>query len=197
MPLSPKAYLLLETLARERPRAMSKSELQEILWPDTFVVEANLANLVAELREAMGEKGHRDGYLRTVHGFGYAFSEEAVEVSGEREAVPAPVCLVRDGHAFPLGEGENVIGRDPDVAVLVDDSTVSRRHAVVVVQGGGASLRDLGSKNGTSVNGHTLDGDARDLRQGDSILLGSVLLTVRIGPAPQTATMTESGAAAR
>ena len=43
-------------------------------------MEANLANLVAELREGMGEKGHRDGALRTVHGFGYAFSAGGVRL---------------------------------------------------------------------------------------------------------------------
>jgi DNA-binding winged helix-turn-helix (wHTH) protein len=45
--LSPKAYQLLEILVAERPKALSKLELQERLWPDTFVVEKNLVNLVA------------------------------------------------------------------------------------------------------------------------------------------------------
>ncbi len=108
VPLSPKAFALLEILVRNRPRAMAKSELQETLWPDTFVVEANLANLVAELREGMGEKGHRDGCLRTVHGFGYAFSVDAAADSGARPGVVSPFTLVRDGRPVPLAPGENV-----------------------------------------------------------------------------------------
>ena len=44
--LSPKAFDLLCILASHRPKALSKSELQERLWPGTFVVEKNLANLV-------------------------------------------------------------------------------------------------------------------------------------------------------
>lgn len=180
VPLSPKAFTLLSILLQDRPRAMAKSELQEKLWPDTFVVEANLANLVAELREGMGEKGHRDGFLRTVHGFGYAFSGEAVDGPAPGAAVPAEgaVALVRDGRTILLGPGETVIGRGPHAAVLVDDTTVSRRHARVTVHGGEAVLEDLGSKNGTTVNGKAIDGKCV-LRHGDAVLLGSVLFTVR------------------
>ncbi len=161
---------------------MAKPELQETLWPDTFVVEANLANLVAELREAIGEKGHRDGFLRTVHGFGYAFSGEVTEESGVRAGVVSAVALVRDGHAFPLASGENVIGRDPDAAVFVDDATVSRRHARLTVRGAEAVLEDLGSKNGTTVNGRPPAGPLA-LRHGDAVLVGSVLFSVRVATA--------------
>jgi hypothetical protein len=46
--LSPKAFDLLAILVLNRPKALSKSELQEHLWPNTFVVEKNLSNLVSE-----------------------------------------------------------------------------------------------------------------------------------------------------
>ena len=48
--LSPKAFDLLSMLVSNRPKALSKSDLQERLWPGTFVVEKNLANLVGEIR---------------------------------------------------------------------------------------------------------------------------------------------------
>ena len=48
--ISPKAFHLLEVLVSSRPRVWSKRELQDLLWPDTTVVEANLPNLVAEVR---------------------------------------------------------------------------------------------------------------------------------------------------
>lgn len=194
--LSPKAFALLEILVKNRPRAMAKSELQEALWPDTFVVEANLANLVAELRDAMGEKGHRDGYLRTVHGFGYAFSGDATEESGVRAGLASAVSLLRDGRQLPLAHGENVLGRDPDCTVFVDDATVSRRHARVTVRGSEAFLEDLGSKNGTTVNGRPPDGSC-PLRHGDAVLVGSVLFTVRIAAPPgETSTLREAPASA-
>jgi len=190
VPLSPKAWALLDILVRSRPRAMSKAELQETLWPDTFVVEANLANLVAELREAMGEKGHRDGFLRTVHGFGYAFSGETSEAAGAR--APSAVTLVRDGRPLSLAPGENVLGRDPEAAVFVDDSTVSRRHARITVRGREAVLEDLGSKNGTTVNGQPPAGPVA-LRHGDALLLGGILFTVRVAAAGETATLGPNG----
>ena len=77
--LSPKAYELLWVLVEMRPRAIAKSELHEKLWPSTFVSEATLASLVAELREALGERGRDARFIRTVHGFGYAFSADAHE----------------------------------------------------------------------------------------------------------------------
>jgi DNA-binding winged helix-turn-helix (wHTH) protein len=193
VPLSPKAWALLDILVRNRPRAMAKSELQEMLWPDTFVVEANLANLVAEMREAMGEKGHRDGFLRTVHGFGYAFTGEVSEAAVARSSAPSAVSLVRDGRATPLASGENVLGRDPEAAVFVDDSTVSRRHARITVNGAEAVLEDLGSKNGTTVNGKPPAGSVA-LRHGDAVLVGAVLFTVRLATASgETATIGPDG----
>ena len=53
--LSPKAFDLLSILVSHRPKALSKSDLQERLWPGTFVVEKNLANLVSEIRDAIGD----------------------------------------------------------------------------------------------------------------------------------------------
>ena len=55
VPLSPKAFDLLSILVAERPKAISKSDLLERLWPATFVVEKNLANLVSEIRDALGD----------------------------------------------------------------------------------------------------------------------------------------------
>ena len=191
VPLSPKAFRLLELLLEKRPKALSKDELKDALWPDTFVVETNLANLAAEVREAIGEKGERDGRLRTVHGFGYAFSGEVVEESPGRMSAARSLCAFeRDGHRLPLREGENVLGRDPAVDVVLDDDTVSRRHARVVVTAGTAALTDLGSKNGTYLQGRRVEGTAA-LKDRDEILVGSVLL-VFSAPDPDRPTATRT-----
>ena len=55
VPLSPKAFDLLTILIAERPKALAKSDLLDRLWPGTFVVEKNLANLVGEIRHAIGD----------------------------------------------------------------------------------------------------------------------------------------------
>src|SRR5262245_8500314 len=72
--LSAKADELLYLLIAARPRALSKSEMLAQLWPDTFVVEGNLSNLIAEVRTAIGDNAREPLFIRTVHGFGYAFS---------------------------------------------------------------------------------------------------------------------------
>jgi DNA-binding winged helix-turn-helix (wHTH) protein len=76
--LEPKAFELLSALVLERPKALSKADLQERLWPGTFVAEANLSNLVAEIRAALGDPARAPKFVRTAHGFGYAFCGEAV-----------------------------------------------------------------------------------------------------------------------
>jgi Tol biopolymer transport system component/DNA-binding winged helix-turn-helix (wHTH) protein len=86
--LEPKAFDLLAALVLDRPKALSKADLQERLWPGTFVSEANLSNLVAEVRAALGDPARAPRFIRTVHGFGYAFSGEATEVNGSDVAPP-------------------------------------------------------------------------------------------------------------
>ena len=81
--LSPKARELLEILAVGRPRAFTKAELQERLWPGTFVVEKNLANLVGEIREALGDNASDQRFIRTVPRYGYAFRDSTSEVPAD------------------------------------------------------------------------------------------------------------------
>ena len=75
--VSPKAFHLLEVLVSSRPRVWSKRELQDLLWPDTTVLEANLPNLVAEVRAALEDNPQQPRYVRTVHRYGYGFVDPA------------------------------------------------------------------------------------------------------------------------
>src|SRR5687767_13724910 len=72
--ISPKGYQLLALLLDARPKALSKHNLHEALWPDTYVVEANLSNLIGEIRTALGDSARQPQIIRTLHGFGYAFA---------------------------------------------------------------------------------------------------------------------------
>jgi len=82
--LSPKAFQLLLRLVEERPKAISKHDLHQRLWPATFVTEANLATLIAEIRSALRDDAREPRFMRTVYGFGYAFSGEVEEVDAEQ-----------------------------------------------------------------------------------------------------------------
>jgi DNA-binding winged helix-turn-helix (wHTH) protein len=179
--LAPKAFELLTSLVLDRPRVLSKAALQERLWPHTFVAEANLSNLIAEIREALGDRGRTPEWIRTAHRVGYAFCGEAVTLAGAHEMAPGqPSCWIEWGdRRFPLSNGEHIIGRDPDVEVRLDASTVSRRHAKLVVTVEGTMLEDFGSKNGTRRGGTRVTSPVQ-LVDGDTIHIGSLLITFHV-----------------
>jgi DNA-binding winged helix-turn-helix (wHTH) protein len=188
--LSTKAFDLLRLLIDARPRVLSKGELQEALWPSTFVSEANLFTLVSEIRTALDDDARHSRFVRTVHNVGYAFSGEAVDVSGETQAsVPRAACvLMWESRRFPLAEGEHVIGRDLDITVTLESTTVSRRHARLRVTTSAVTIEDLDSKNGTFLNDARVTGEV-NVADGDRIRVGSLLTTFRrVGPSSSTDT---------
>ncbi len=89
-----------------------------------------------------------------------------------------------------LPPGESVIGRSRNCAVQIAETTVSRQHAIFVVAPGKVQLRDLGSSNGTFVNGQRVDGEI-PLADGDRVVVGEAELVLRmlapLGPAEATA----------
>jgi len=177
--LSPKAFEMLKILVSERPRAISKAELLERIWPGTFVTDDSLAKIVTQARAAIGDDATMPTLLRTIHAFGYAFSGVAA-AGGEPapRSARASVWLVVEGRAVMLVEGENIVGRDPAGRVALDSVRVSRRHARVTVTGAAAVLDDLGSRNGTSVNGARLSKPVV-LADGDQITVGGFTLAFR------------------
>ena len=195
--LSPKAFELLAVLLANNTRALSKAELQERLWPSTFVEETNLAGLVAEIRKALGDSAANPSYVRTVYGFGYRFVGE-VTVDTRAARPPSPrgkPCVVMDNREIGLMEGVNIIGRETGTTIQIDSPGVSRHHARILVTQGEATIEDLGSKNGTQVNGTRLTQPAR-LADGDHIGLGSIRLTFRAeSQAGATETEPSEGAA--
>ena len=185
VPLSPKAFELLSRLVANRPKAMAKSDLLEQLWPNTFVVEKNLANLIGEIRGALGEDSSDPRFIRTVHRFGYAFRETSMP--GPERLAPhideGSFLLKWANGRMRLGEGEHVLGRDPDVAVFLDHPGVSRRHALIRIARDRAEIEDIGSKNGTFVGDDLLKG-TKPLTNGDIIRVGSVELTFSVLQTP-------------
>jgi pSer/pThr/pTyr-binding forkhead associated (FHA) protein len=82
-----------------------------------------------------------------------------------------------------------VIGRDDSLSVCLASASVSRRHALLTLLRGEATLQDLGSKHGTWLNGRRLQEQAQPLGDGDEIRAGSVRLRVSVlRPLDSTAT---------
>ncbi len=175
--VEPRALRLLELLIAARPRALSKVELNEALWPRTFVTGRSLARLAADLRKALDDRGKEPKFIRTVHRFGYAFCAPALPPA--RTSGPPPVFrLFWADREVALQEGENILGRERDAVAWIDVYSVSRRHARIVVSGDRATLEDLGSKNGTFLKGEAVAQPAA-LSDGDRFRLGTAELTIR------------------
>ncbi|HXB55462.1 MAG TPA: FHA domain-containing protein [Vicinamibacteria bacterium] len=174
--LEPKAFELLELLLARRPEAVSKTEIHGRLWPDTFVSESSLTGLVAQVRKALADDRRQERFLRTIHGFGYAFSGK-IAAGAEREPPPA-ARLIWEESVFVLKPGDNVLGRSEEASVRIDAPGVSRRHARIVVTEDRSTIEDLASKNGTFLCERRLDGPT-PLRDGDVLRLGRQLLVFR------------------
>jgi DNA-binding winged helix-turn-helix (wHTH) protein len=168
--VSPKAFALLEMLVEARPAPVSKEQAYDRLWPATFVEPGNLHNLISEIRAAIGDDDH--AIIKTVRGVGYAFDAQARTLEASRFAVVVGRELVR------LQSGENIIGRDPAAAVVIDSPDVSRNHARLTVWGDEVTLEDLGSKNGTFVGSERIAGP-RQVRAGDDIVIGRSPIILR------------------
>lgn len=176
--VSPKAFGLLEVLVERRPGAVSKEELHTLLWPDTFVSDANLPNLVAELRAALGDQARSPRIIRTVQRFGYAFCAEATGALGAHPH-PCAYRLIWGDREIALAPGENLLGREENAVVWIDDAQVSRRHARIVIGESNAILEDLGSRNGTRLRGEKIPNSV-ELADGDLITVGSASMVFRV-----------------
>lgn len=178
--ISPKAFELLAYLLEQRPRAVPKDELLDRIWPNTFISEATLTSVIAEIREVLTDRARQPRFVRTVHRFGYAFCGAVRYQPVAPESVsPSPCFLLGETGELTLSEGENVIGREGRDTIALNAATVSRRHARIVVTGDEATVEDLGSKNGTFLRGERLTAAAR-ISDGDRLLIGAVPLVFRV-----------------
>jgi DNA-binding winged helix-turn-helix (wHTH) protein len=181
LPLSPKALQLLGALLLNRPRALARRDLCDLLWPSTSVSYGSLGRTVNELRKAIGDDAKAPRFVRTVHGFGYAFCGPASDVRTKLEPGEPFACgLLWGGREIGLAEGDNLVGRAADCQVRIDSPRISRHHACIRVAKAGALIEDLGSKNGTYVKEKRAEGPIR-LADGDEICVGSAVLIFRAG----------------
>jgi len=173
--LSPKSFDLLQILIERRPALVTKSELQDQLWPDAVVLEANLGNSVAEIRKALGDNPKSPAFVATVSRRGYRFAAD-VEKLGGRDAAPGDRgvrwWLTWRDLILPLSEGKNVVGRHPRSGVWINATSVSRVHAHIEIAQGRTTVEDCGSTNGTFVNGNRIT-SPHALVDGTAVTFGS------------------------
>jgi DNA-binding winged helix-turn-helix (wHTH) protein/TolB-like protein/Tfp pilus assembly protein PilF len=84
IPLTPKAFDVLLALIERRDRIVDKAELMKLVWPDSFVEEANLSQTIFVLRKTLGEGPDGQPFIETVPRRGYRFAADVREESGAR-----------------------------------------------------------------------------------------------------------------
>jgi DNA-binding winged helix-turn-helix (wHTH) protein len=183
--LTPKALALLTLLVERSPNAVSKPEIHARVWPNTSVSDVNLFTLVFEVRSALNDT-RRQRFIRTVWGYGYSFNGDFSVTSGLSDPTGRPHArLLWSDREIALKGGENILGRTEEAIAWIEDGSVSRHHARIVVQDGDAVLEDLGSRNGTQIDGKRIDRPTL-LHDGARIHLGSFELTFRVFHPRQT-----------
>jgi DNA-binding winged helix-turn-helix (wHTH) protein len=193
VPLEPKMYKLLEILIKRRPAVVANEELDELLWPHVFVARTSLTRLVSQLRTVLGDEARDSQIIRTSYKTGYAFCAKISATTqtqpGNHNTAPAVHLLWRE-RLIPLSDGEHIAGRGEECSLVIDADTVSRRHARFTVSGAKIVIEDLGSTNGTWINGVQIS-SSMALVNGTKFELGSEVLqllqrnpsalTVRLG----------------
>ncbi|HEX9189845.1 MAG TPA: winged helix-turn-helix domain-containing protein, partial [Vicinamibacteria bacterium] len=138
VPLEGKVYELLTLLAARRPRVLSKAQIRDVLWPGIAVGETSLPRVVAELRQALGDDARQPRFIRTAHGFGYAFCGEASD--GDSQAARAPEEEPESPYpgllSFTEGDADRFFGREAEVVALWD--ALRRRRLLAVIGASGA-----------------------------------------------------------
>lgn len=179
--LPPKTFELLHELVRRAPGVVRRQELMDTVWPQEIVNEEALTQRVMLLRRALGDNPQDPKYIASVPRWGYRFVAEVQPEQASAAVASEPgsrFVVTHVDRLIPLPDGETVIGREPDAGVSIDSLHVSRRHARIVVSSGHVVLEDLGSKNGTYLNGQRITAPV-ELTEGDEIGVGHDVLVFR------------------
>ena len=189
MRLEPRVMQVLVCLAEHAGAVVPRGTLLDAVWTTHFVAANTLTHAICEIRRALGDDAGDPTYVETIPKRGYRLVAPVTRPEDwRRSTAPDKYSAVVDGQRVPLDQGEHVIGRDADADIRVEVAGVSRRHARLRVHGGSIYVEDLGSKNGTWVNGRRIEG-ATALRDGAVVRLGRCGSWLRVcGPETETAT---------
>ena len=125
----------------------------------------------------LGDTPRDSRVIRTVYKVGYAFCADVTGLPAV-QASPTTIEVLWMKQSLPLTDGEHIAGRDAECSLVIDGTTVSRRHARITVAHGAATIEDLDSTNGTYVNATRISAPT-PLVSGDEFALGSEVLRVR------------------
>jgi DNA-binding winged helix-turn-helix (wHTH) protein len=170
---------VLVLLVEHAGTLVRRDSIHAALWGSDVYLDRDAAinTAMRKIRKALGEDVGRPRFVETVVGKGYRFVGQIVRATVDRQRQVAVYRLTRGTDAFALQDGENLIGRDPDVHVFLDHPSVSRRHARISIAAGEVVLEDLNSRNGTWINGRRITSPT-EVHDGTVIGVGPITLTV-------------------
>lgn len=200
--LEPKAMAVLVCLVEHAGRVVSRQTIIDRVWATEFISDSTLTRTVADIRRALGDDPRSPRFIETIPKNGYRLMPEVQGFDAPQSpTAPAsprsPIAMivgkrVRALEAAPDGPYQHVLciadreiplsrtavlfGRDQGADVQVLAPEVSRNHARLEIAVDGVLLEDLGSKNGTRVNGHVIVGP-HQLRSGDVLEIGTTSMT--------------------
>jgi DNA-binding winged helix-turn-helix (wHTH) protein len=169
---------VLVLLVEHAGTLVARDSIHAALWgSDVFLDrDAAINTAMGKIRKALGDDVDRPRFIETIVGKGYRFVGQIVRDTMDPHRQVAVYRLTRGPHAFALQNGENLIGRDPDVHVFLDHPSVSRRHARLSITAGRVVLEDLNSRNGTCVDGRGITSPT-EVHDGTIIGVGPITLT--------------------
>ena len=187
--LSPKSFETLVVLIQSSGRLLTKDELMQQVWPDSFVEEANLTINISALRKALGESSEGQQYIETVPKRGYRFVAQVIEHRDDGEPPPPVKISVIDVSAIAvLPFADMSPARDQDylceglaeelinALTCMDGLRVASRTASFQFRGAGADIRAVGQHLGV---GALLEGSVR--KAGDRLRVTVQLIEVATG----------------
>jgi DNA-binding winged helix-turn-helix (wHTH) protein len=176
--LEPKMYDVLDVLIERSPSVVSNRELEDLLRCGTSAGRLDIQSLLSELQALLGDSAREASVIRNVNDLGFAFCAE-LRHFGPRVVPTVAIKLSWRGQQFELGDGEHILGRGDECTLVIDGDTVSRRHARLIIRQRQAMIEDLGSKNGTHVDGVEIHGLTR-LENGSRVSLGHEPCTIQL-----------------
>ena len=155
--LAPKALDLLVALVRRAGRLISKQELLDSVWPESFVEEGILTVHVSALRKALGDTSRPPRYIETVARSGYRFIASVTETATDRRVIPGRWSIAVLPSRSPAGGGEGA----PLIGLAITDSLIDRlgRFDPIVVRPTGAVHTYRNGTDDPAAVGRTLRSD--------------------------------------
>lgn len=199
--LEPKAMEVLLCLAQHSGEVVPRRTLVDRVWATEFITDSTLTHTIADLRRAFGDDPRAPRFIETIPKRGYRLVPEIglpegasapptaspgarlgggplAVLAGDRlhisELPVDPACecfLFVAGGEIPLPVPSVTFGRDRGAEIQILAPEVSRLHARLDLDHGRATLEDLGSKNGTTLNDRPIDG-RQPVASGDTIGVG-------------------------